>query len=148
MSIIWKPRPPSFPSDERIPYTAAEVNEFEDLQDLHINDGERKQSEDDIELDSKSKLFRARDSVYVRQKQRNSVIDTSFANSDEDNSDSHSDRNVRFKTNYLPQNTGVDNKAFDSEEEVVLRRKTVSSDNSFNANNEFNMESFGQQSNE
>ena len=142
MSNIWKPRPPSFPPDERIPYTAAEVNEFEDLQDLHINDNERKQSEDEIELDSinKSKLFRARDSVFVRQKQRTSVISLQY---DDNESDSYSPRNVSFKPNFLSPNNGVDNEVFESDsiqgEEVVLRRKTAT--NTF-SKNDFNMADF------
>ena len=131
MSNIWKPRPPSFPSDDKIPFTAAEVNEFDDIQDLNVKgDNERKASEAEIDLNSvqTSRLMRARDSVYIRRKQRDSVVST-FEETDEDSvsiSESHSARNVKFRPKSREEDKeSVDNQVFEDEDEVVYRRRTV-----------------------
>ena len=69
------------------------------------------------------------------KKQRNSVVSTHFADrdSDEDDTESNSERNVRFEANSLT-NSGVTNEAFDGEQEVVLRKKAPDSNNSFENN--------------
>ena len=138
MSNIWKPRPPSFPSDDKIqfPFTAADINEFEDTADLDIK-YDKQPSDDSLESDAmhKSKLYRARDSVFVRQKQRNSVISNANV-SDNESMGSQSSRNVRFKGQTVID--GFDNDVFTGNEEVVLRRKT---DNTLHESDGFEFDS-------
>lgn len=132
MSTIWKPRPPSFPSESAIkfPFNAADINEFEDTADLDIERNNERNPSDASELDAmqRSKLYRARDSVFVRQKQRNSVVSNHFNTSDNESyTGSQSSKSVKFKGHSIME--GIDNEVFAAdEEEVVLRRKTNSYD--------------------
>lgn len=124
MTNIWKQRPPSFPSDENFPFSAAVVNQFHDIEDLRVGNQTPRES---VELrDSppvKSKLsMRARDSIFVKRerKARNSAPQIF----DEDNvNDEQSQRGVRFSV-AMPDSNGRDNEAF-IDDEVVLRRKNL-----------------------
>jgi len=135
MTHIWKQRPPSFPSDDRIPFSAAEVNEFNDIEDLRIGDNEQAESlemKDSPPIKSKLSL-RARDSIFVRREQaRNSVpqiftdSETGFTNDNhiDDDDDERHPKGVRFS---IAGNTaGNDNEGYvDDENGVVLRNKNL-----------------------
>jgi hypothetical protein len=127
MTNIWKQRPPSFPSDENFPFSAAVVNQFNDIEDLRVGNQTPRES---VELrDSppvKSKLsMRARDSIFVKKerKARNSAPQI-FDNDNEDNeNDEQSRRGVRFSV-AMHDSNGRDNEAF-IDDEVVLRHKNL-----------------------
>ncbi|CAG2165707.1 unnamed protein product, partial [Oppiella nova] len=139
MSIIWKPRPPSFPPNDRIPYTAAEVNEFDNIEDLNIRYNEEiTEPKETFEYyyDQRSPL-EAGDSVALRQKQRNPMVSTGVRSNDEESNADNQSRNVRFSA--FRAQEGIDNDVFDPEEGVVLRRKT-NSNNDHDLNKDFDFD--------
>lgn len=126
-SYVWKERPKGFPRDDKLPH-ASDVNQFNDIDDLHSDDNERVDAMENSPQ-SNSRFMRTRDSVYVSKTRNRKTSDGQLVDDNSEKPNETAKTGVRFSlidpTNYYADNpTFVNDEDEDNFEDVVLRDKS------------------------